>query len=74
MLLPPPRRGVRTFRDDWESGIGSGNFVHLIHEDIGYETRYNHLAAVHGAITTGLYLLQLADQHHKLQRKCHRSQ
>jgi murein DD-endopeptidase MepM/ murein hydrolase activator NlpD len=47
---------VRAFRDDWVSGIGSGNFVHLIHdrEDISCETRYNHLSAVHSAITNGV--------------------
>jgi len=45
---------VRALRDDWGSGIGSGNFVHLIHEHIGYETRYNHLSAVHCAITNGV--------------------
>jgi len=51
---------VRSFRDDWASGIGSGNFVHLTHQDVGgndYETRYNHLAAVHCAITNGLQVL-----------------
>jgi nitrous oxidase accessory protein NosD len=48
---------VRSFRDDWESGTGSGNFVLLSHKDTGsnsYETRYNHLVAVHCAITNGL--------------------
>jgi predicted outer membrane repeat protein len=47
---------VRAFRDDWVSGIGSGNFVHLIHdrEDVSCETRYNHLSAVHSAITNGV--------------------
>ena len=48
---------VRSFRDDWESGTGSGNFVLLSHKDAGdngYETRYNHLVAVHCAITNGL--------------------
>jgi parallel beta-helix repeat protein len=48
---------VRTFRGDWVSGTGSGNYVHLIHEDIGYETRYNHLSAVHPVITDGLHVV-----------------
>lgn len=37
---------VRAARDDWVSGTGSGNFVHLIHKDIDCETRYNHLSEV----------------------------
>jgi hypothetical protein len=47
---------VRAFRDDWVSGIGSGNFVHLIHnrDGISCETRYNHLLTVHSAITNGV--------------------
>jgi hypothetical protein len=47
---------VRSFRNNWtpDMGTGSGNFVHLTHEDIGCETRYSHLVKVSDVITEGL--------------------
>jgi nitrous oxidase accessory protein NosD len=35
-------------------GTGSGNFVHLTHDKLDLETRYNHLWDVHPAITNGV--------------------
>ena len=44
---------VRFLRSDWVSGVGSGNYVHLEHQDIGCETRYAHLSEVDAALSDG---------------------
>ncbi|MEM7115425.1 MAG: peptidoglycan DD-metalloendopeptidase family protein [Chloroflexota bacterium] len=45
---------VKSFRANWASGIGSGNYVHLLHPLDNCETRYNHLAAVDIGISDGV--------------------
>lgn len=47
---------VKSFNKTWTSGTGSGNYVHLIHDSEGCETRYNHLETVDAAIVDNAHV------------------